>query len=81
MGKKKNKENNPTYTCTPSCPYFPYINNSIEWVYDEEANCKRRANPFEYKCSYDGHIIKSWYDECPLKRRKKNENCKEISCS
>lgn len=61
-------------TCTNHCSYFPNV-ETTDWVYDEKTGLKVRKHPREFICGYDGHVITSWYDECPKnleKETKKN---------
>lgn len=50
--------------CNVKCPFFPKNSDIIDWKYDKNG-LKRRKNPIPFICGYDGHIIKSWYEECP----------------
>ena len=60
----KNKENNQA-KCDVHCIFFPDMTCS-SWKFDEkEPYIKRRDDGKQFICAYDGHVIKSWYDECP----------------
>ena len=51
--------------CSPKCAYFPDMGCS-QWVYDkEQPEIKRRKEPKDFVCGYDGHIITNWYSPCP----------------
>lgn len=63
-------------SCTPICPFFPIMESCVEWEYDEnKPYIKRRKTKKNFICGYDGHIIKSWYEECP-KNKTKTDNIK-----
>ena len=64
MGKQMN--------CNPLCPYFPNSESSIDWEYDQKIPyLKRRKNQKNFICGYDGHIITSWYEDCPKNKAEK----------
>ena len=50
--------------CTPKCPYFPYMDGVVDWEYNEEG-LKVRKKKKIFICSYDGHQITNWTDDCP----------------
>ena len=50
--------------CTPNCPYFPYMDGTVDWEYNEEG-LKVRKKKKILVCSYDGHQITNWTDACP----------------
>lgn len=52
--------------CTPECTYFPCM-DCRDWTIDKDG-IKRRVDGKEYVCGYDGHLIKSWKEECPKDR-------------
>lgn len=56
----------PGMKCNPNCTYFPNM-ECKSWRFDKD-NIKRRTDGKEFICGYDGHKIKSWYDECPKER-------------
>ncbi len=49
--------------CSPNCTFFPNM-ECKKWDYDD-TGLKRRTDNKKFICGYDGHEIKSWYDECP----------------
>lgn len=50
--------------CTPKCPYFPYTDGVVDWVYNEQG-LKVRKEKKPLICSYDGHQITNWTQPCP----------------
>lgn len=59
-------------TCTPNCPYFPILENQIEWEYDSKIPyLKKRKHKKKFICGYDGHVIISWYENCPKNKTEK----------
>lgn len=62
--------------CSPNCAYFPCMECKT-WTVDEDG-VKHRADGKKFVCGYDGHLITSWYDECP-KEKEKAEMMKEKS--
>lgn len=51
--------------CNPYCTYFPNM-ECREFKFDSEGVKRRAVKIPEFICGYDGHCIKSWYDECPM---------------
>lgn len=66
--------------CHPSCLFF-CDSSSSQWEQDPVLPyLKKRITPAVFKCTYDGHIITSWYAPCPkkledfLKEKEKNND-------
>ena len=57
-------------SCHVNCPFFPVSINSpgeIVWEYDKN-KVKKRKDPVQYICGYDGHVIKDWTSSCPYNK-------------
>lgn len=57
--------------CFVTCPFFPKNQEITDWEYDKNG-LKRRKNSNFFICGYDGHIITSWYEECPKNKTEEN---------
>lgn len=61
MSQKTKKMN-----CCPNCTYFP--NMDCKSYKLDNLGVKRRTDGKQFICGYDGHIIISWYAECPKEK-------------
>lgn len=55
-------------TCHVNCPFFPTINEEVDWEYDEN-KVKRRVKSIKMVCGYDGHVINNWSGNCPYNKK------------